>query len=51
LEVKDIAAITQNSYSIIYKNNLIIGAKAPVPSKQDKQFDPMTIDTQEVKTD
>jgi hypothetical protein len=51
LEVTDIAATTQKSYSNMVKKNLINGTKTPVSNKQDKQFDPMTIDPQEVKTD
>ena len=51
LEVTDIAATTQKSYSNMLKKNIINGSKNPVPSKQDKQFDPMTIDPQEVKAD
>ena len=48
LEVTDIAATTQKSYSNMVKKNLINGTKTPVSNKQ---FDPMTIDPQEVKTD
>jgi len=51
LEVTDIAATTQKSYSNMVKKNLINGTKTPVSNKQDKQFDPMTIDPQEVKPD
>ena len=51
LEVTDIAATTQKSYSNMLKKDIINGSKNSVPSKQDKQFDPMTIDPQEVKTD
>ena len=51
LEVTDIAATTQKSYSNMLKKNIINGSKNSVPSKQDKQFDPMTIDPQEVKPD
>jgi NADH dehydrogenase [ubiquinone] 1 alpha subcomplex assembly factor 1 len=48
LEVTDIAATTQKSYSNMVKKNLINGTKTPVSNKQ---FDPMTIDPQEVKPD
>ena len=51
LEVTDIAATTQKSYSNMLKKNIINGSKNSLPSKQDKQFDPMTIDPQEVKID
>jgi NADH dehydrogenase [ubiquinone] 1 alpha subcomplex assembly factor 1 len=48
LEVTDIAATTQKSYSNMVKKNLINGTKTPVSNKQ---FDPMTIDPKEVKPD
>ena len=48
LEVTDIAATTQKSYSNMVKKNLINGTKAPVSNKQ---FEPMTNDPKEVKPD
>lgn len=51
LEVTDTAATTQKAYSNMVTKSLINGTKTPVPNKQDKQFDPMTIDPQEVKPD